>query len=137
MIPHIANKKLFITGGAGFIGSTLIGRLIDANRITVYDDFRRDALSKKPYAGHANLKVVRGDVLDFPSLRDAMAGHDTVVHCAAVAGIDTVAKRPTETMRVNMLGTANALEAAKGLTGRGRPGSMAHKMTFRVRHGRP
>lgn len=116
MIPYITDRQIFITGGAGFIGSTLIGRLIDKNRITVYDDFRRDALSNKPYASHPNLRAIRGDVLDFPSLCDAMAGAQIVIHCAAIAGIDTVIKRPTETMRVNMIGTANALEAAKGLS---------------------
>jgi UDP-glucose 4-epimerase len=42
-----------------------------------------------------------------------MDGANLVVHCAAVAGIDTVIKRPTETMRINMLGTANVLEAAR------------------------
>ena len=117
MIPYIADRQVFITGGAGFIGSTLIGSLIERNRITVYDDFRRDALSSRPYANHPNLRVVRGDVLDFSSLRDAMAGAQIVVHCAAIAGIETAMRRPTETLRVNLIGTANALEAAKDLTG--------------------
>ena len=44
-----------------------------------------------------------------------MKGSQIVIHCAAIAGIDTVIKKPTETMRVNMIGTANVLEAAKGL----------------------
>jgi len=117
LIPYIADRQVFITGGAGFIGSTLIGSLIERNRITVYDDFRRDALSSRPYANHPNLRVVRGDVLDFSSLRDAMAGAQIVVHCAAIAGIETAMRRPTETLRVNLIGTANALEAAKDLTG--------------------
>lgn len=116
MIPHITNKRIFITGGAGFIGSTLIGRLIEENEITVYDDLRRDALQNKPYAKHANLRLIKGDVLDQASLCEAIAGAQIVIHCAAIAGIDTVIKRPTETMRVNMLGTANVLEAAKRLT---------------------
>jgi UDP-glucose 4-epimerase len=111
----IRNKSVFVTGGAGFIGSTLIERLIDDNRITVYDDFRRDSLSSKPYHTHPNLRVVKGDVLDFPKLKAAMEGMHYVVHCAAIAGIDTVIKRPTETMRVNMIGTANTLEAARDL----------------------
>jgi UDP-glucose 4-epimerase len=115
MVPEIKDKQIFITGGAGFIGSTLAGRLIERNRITVYDDFRRDALSDKPYADHPHLRVVRGDVLEYPTLRDAMDGAEIVIHCAAVAGIDTVIKKPTETMRVNMLGTANVLEAARQL----------------------
>ncbi len=116
MTPRLIEKKnIFITGGAGFIGSTLIERLIDDNNITVYDDFRRDSLSSKPYHAHPNLRVVKGNVLDYPSLKLAMEGAHYVVHCAAIAGIDTVIKRPTETMRVNMLGTANVLEAAREL----------------------
>lgn len=111
----IVGKRIFITGGAGFIGSTLIERLIEDNMITVYDDFRRDALSTKPYGSHPNLRIVKGDVLDYPALKAAMEGAQYIVHCAAIAGIDTVIKKPTETMRINMIGTANALEAAKGL----------------------
>lgn len=115
MKPTVENRRIFITGGAGFIGSTLIGRLIDRNPITVYDDFRRDSLSGKPYAGHPNLHIVKGDVLDPAGLGRTMAGAQIVIHCAAIAGIDTVIKRPTETMRVNMVGTANVLEAARSL----------------------
>ena len=111
----IKKKNVFITGGAGFIGSTLIERLIADNSITVYDDFRRDSLSSKPYHSHPNLRIVRGDVMDYQSLKAAMEGAHYVIHCAAIAGIDTVIKRPTETMRVNMIGTANALEAARDL----------------------
>jgi UDP-glucose 4-epimerase len=111
----VRDRKIFITGGAGFIGSTLIGHLVDHNRIVVYDDFRRNALSDRPWAGHTNLTIVKGDVLDFLSLKKAMADAEIVVHCAAVAGIDTVIRRPTETMRVNMLGTAKVLEAARDL----------------------
>ncbi len=116
VIPAIHNRRIFVTGGAGFIGSTLIGRLIDDNQITVYDDFRRDALSGKPFAHHPNLRIIRGDVLDRDALGRALADSQIVVHCAAVAGIDTVIQRPTETMRVNMIGTANVLEAARQLS---------------------
>src|SRR5664279_465058 len=110
MIPPIKDRRIFITGGAGFIGSTLIGRLISDNQITVYDDFRRDALSGKAFANHPNLRVVKGNVLDLAAVNNAIAGSEIVIHCAAIAGIETVIKRPTETMRVNMIGTANVLE---------------------------
>lgn len=113
MSPHISGKRILVTGGAGFIGSTLVGRLVGDNEITVYDDFRRDALRDKPFAEHPRLRTIRADILDFRRLEQAAAGAQIVVHGAAIAGIDTVIKKPTETMRVNMIGTANALEAAR------------------------
>jgi UDP-glucose 4-epimerase len=113
MTPTLANKRIFITGGAGFIGSTLIGMLADANDIVVYDNLRRNALAGRSYEHHPRLRLVHGDVLDSTELKKAMDGANLVVHCAAVAGIDTVIKRPTETMRINMLGAANVLEAAR------------------------
>jgi UDP-glucose 4-epimerase len=109
----IENKKIFITGGAGFIANTLISHLINKNQIVVYDNFHRDTLSGSAYAGHKNLFIVKGDVLDYPLLEKSMSGSDIVVHAAAIAGIDTVVKDPVKTMRVNIIGTTNTLEAAK------------------------
>lgn len=111
-IVVICNNQIFITGGAGFIANAVIGRLINDNQITVYDNFHRDTLSKGPYINHPNLKIIRGDVLDFDHVCQSMKGANIVIHAAAIAGIDTVIKSPTKTMRVNMLGTANVLEAA-------------------------
>lgn len=111
----IEGKHIFITGGAGFIGSTLAGLLIEKNRVVCYDNLTRNSLKDKPFSGHKNLALVQGDVLDFPHLRKSMEGSDIIVHCAAVAGIDTVIKSPVTTMRVNMVGSANVLEAAAQL----------------------
>jgi len=108
----ITNKKIFITGGAGFIANNLISRLVGENKIVVYDNFKRDTLSKSEFANHSNIKVIKGDVLDYNTLFEGMKGADIVVHAAAIAGIDTVIKNPTNTMRVNMVGTANVLEVA-------------------------
>lgn len=113
----IRGKKIFITGGCGFIGSTLVERLIEHNTIVVFDNMRRDVLTTMPVANHAALRIVRGDVEDYPALREAMDGAQIVVHCAAIAGIDTVIKRPVDTMRVNFVGTANVLEAARHVAG--------------------
>ena len=109
----IKNKTIFITGGAGFIANRLISKLVDNNKIIVYDNFHRDTLSKSKYNKHKNIKIINGDVLDFEKLKESMQGSDIVIHAAAIAGIDTVIKSPTLTMRVNMIGTANVLEAAK------------------------
>ncbi|MBL8117594.1 MAG: NAD-dependent epimerase/dehydratase family protein [Anaerolineae bacterium] len=111
----VSNKTIFITGGAGFIGSTLAGRLIENNQIIIYDNLRRDSLKDKPFKDHPNLKLIKGDVLDYDHLARSMQGSDIIVHCAAVAGIDTVIKSPKTTMRVNMVGSANVLEAAASL----------------------
>lgn len=112
---EIKNRTIFVTGGAGFIGSAIIERLVEHNRIVAYDNLTRNALRDKPCFGHPNLTLIRGDVLDFPALREAMQGADIIVHCAAIAGIDTVIKSPVTTMRVNMIGSANVLEAAAQL----------------------
>lgn len=116
----ITNKTIFITGGAGFIANTLIKHYIENNKIVVYDNFHRDTLSSSDVANHENLTIIKGDVLDLPFLTESMKGADIVVHAAGIAGIDTVIKDPVRTMSVNMIGTANALEAAKvnGVTDR-------------------
>jgi len=109
----IQGKKIFITGGAGFISNRLIRALIHDNLIVVYDNFHRDTISSSSFINHPNITIIRGSVLDYPMLEKSMKGADIVIHAAAIAGIDTVIKSPTNTMRVNMMGTANALEAAR------------------------
>jgi nucleoside-diphosphate-sugar epimerase len=108
----LTGTRLFITGGGGFIGSTLCSRLIDDNEIVIYDNGRRDALQHTDLAKHKNLTLVRGDVLDYESVRKHMQGCQMVVHLAAIAGVDDVFNHPVLTMKVNMIGTYNVLEAA-------------------------
>lgn len=109
----MTNKNIFITGGAGFIANTLIQQLVEDNIITVYDNFHRDTLTDSGYANHKNIRIIKGDVLDLELLTASMKGAEVVIHAAGIAGIDTVIKEPVITMRVNMIGTANALEAAR------------------------
>jgi UDP-glucose 4-epimerase len=103
-----------LTGGAGFIGTTLSRRLIDDNEIVVLDNLHRDALASTDVAGHRNLTFVQADVLDADAVRDTVQGATHVVHLAAIAGVDTVLESPVRTMRVNLIGTYNVLEAAHG-----------------------
>lgn len=113
----IVDKKIFITGGAGFISTMLISRLAEHNKIVVYDNYTRNTLGGTEYGSHPNVTQVKGDVLDFDSLKAAMVGADLVVHAAAIAGIESTVRNPVVTMRVNMIGAANALEAARQIGG--------------------
>lgn len=111
----IKDKKIFVTGGAGFIGTSLIKRLINDNEIVIYDNFHRNSLKNTNLEKHPNIKTIKGDVLDFEKLRNSIKGADIVIHMAAIAGIDTVIKSPVTTMKVNMIGTSNVLEATMTL----------------------
>jgi UDP-glucose 4-epimerase len=105
-------KRIVLTGGAGFIGTTLTRRLIEDNELVVLDNLHRDALAGTELAGHPNLTFVQADVLDANAVRETFRGATHVVHLAAIAGVDTVLESPVRTMRVNMIGTYNVLEAA-------------------------
>jgi UDP-glucose 4-epimerase len=101
-----------LTGGAGFIGTTLSRRLIDENEILILDNLHRDALASTDLAAHPNLTFVQADVLDADAVADTLRGATHIVHLAAIAGVDTVLESPVRTMRVNLIGTYNVLEAA-------------------------
>jgi UDP-glucose 4-epimerase len=104
-----------VTGGAGFIGSHLVERLLaDGHPVLVVDNFAtgREAnlahLKKDPH-----LSVERADVADAASLVPLFKGVDWVFHLAALADIVPSIQRPLEYHRANVDGTAGALEAAR------------------------
>ena len=115
----LSQSRILITGGAGFIGTALTKRLIDDNLILIYDSFGRDALKNTNLSSHPNIKIVKGDVLDSSHLETVFSDFkpEIVIHMAAVAGIDTVIKSPINTMKINIVGTANVLEATKPFVG--------------------
>jgi UDP-glucose 4-epimerase len=113
----LEGKRILITGGAGFIGTTLARRLVGANEVIALDNLHRDALTGSELAEHPSFTFHRGDVLDADLVRELAAGVTHVVHCAAIAGVDTVLQSPVRTMRVNMIGTYNVLEAALSTLG--------------------
>jgi nucleoside-diphosphate-sugar epimerase len=108
----LRGKRIVITGGAGFIGTTLARRLIDDNDIVAIDNLHRDALSGTELADHPSFTFVQADVLDAERVRELCADATHIVHCAAIAGVDAVLESPVRTMRVNLIGTYNVLEAA-------------------------
>jgi nucleoside-diphosphate-sugar epimerase len=105
-------KRILMTGGAGFIGTSLARRLVEDNEIVILDNLHRDSLSGTDLAQHSNLRFVEGDVLDLTLLQELAARATHVVHLAAIAGVNKVLESRVRTMRVNLIGTYNVLEAA-------------------------
>jgi UDP-glucuronate decarboxylase len=110
----LSGKTILMTGGAGFIGTSLARRLVGENEVVILDNLHRDSLTGTELAEHPNLRFVQGDILDLALLRELSAGATHVVHMAAIAGVDKVLESRVRTMRVNLIGTYNVLEAAQG-----------------------
>jgi len=108
----LSGKRIVVTGGAGFIGTTLARRLVDDNEIVAVDNLHRDTLGGTALMEHPHFSFVQGDVLDAELLAEVVKGATHLVHAAAIAGVDTVIESPVRTMRVNLIGTYNTLEAA-------------------------
>lgn len=109
----LKNKKILITGGAGFIGSHLADELVKNNKVIVIDDFSIGSeinlkLSKKS----GNLKIIRGDITNLPTVKKAMSGIDVVFHLAAL-GVRESINNPFPVHQVNALGALNLLFVAR------------------------
>lgn len=113
----IRGRRVLLTGGAGFIGSRLASRLVDHNQLVIFDSGWRNSPADPDLESHRNLCSIKGDVLDASALAAAAAGCQLVVHLAGIAGVDTVLRLPVETMKVNIIGTYHALEAARQVPG--------------------
>lgn len=108
-------RRIFVTGGAGFIGSALIDRLVgDGARVTAYDNLslgRREFLAGAVATGQCTL--IEADLLDPPSLANAIVGHDTVFHMAANSDISLGREQTDRDLRQGTLATFNVLDAMR------------------------
>lgn len=107
--------KAFVTGGAGFIGSHVVDRLIqDGRSVTVFDNLSTGFEENlAAHAGSGLLTLHRGDVLDAAALTSAMEGHDILFHFQANADVRGGIKNTRADLEQNTIGTWNALEAAR------------------------
>lgn len=112
-LTNIEGKRVLITGGAGFIGTSLALRLAPKNEVVLYDNLTRNAFEKTELEHIDNVSLVVGDVLDAESLSRAARGCHHIVHMASIAGVDNVMQAPVRTMKVSILGTYNAIVAAQ------------------------
>ncbi|MGH9012886.1 MAG: NAD-dependent epimerase/dehydratase family protein [Acidimicrobiia bacterium] len=112
---NLDGARVFMTGGAGFIGSHLVRDLLGAGAsVTVYDDFS-SGLRENLEGVDGDLRIERGDILDYEQLRDAMRGHDAVSHQAAQLEITRSIGDPVYDLTTNTIGTIQVLKAATEL----------------------
>ena len=107
--------KAFVSGGAGFIGSNLVDRLLDVgHEVTVYDNLSTGLLQFLEYARDFDcFRLVKGDLLDEDSLSEAIAGHEFVFHLAANADVRFGTEHPRRDLEQNTIATNNVLEAMR------------------------
>jgi CDP-paratose 2-epimerase len=115
--------RYLITGGAGFIGSNYVHRLLKrGENVTIYDNLSRAGASRniewlKETFGEEAFSVIVGDVRDAALLTESASGSDVIVHLAGQVAVTTSVVNPRDDFESNALGTFNALEAAR-LSGR-------------------
>jgi CDP-paratose 2-epimerase len=116
-------KKYLVTGGAGFIGSNFVSRLLNRGEdVKIFDNLSRAGSArnlewlKQTYGADA-FQLIQGDVRDADAIQKAAVDADVIVHLAAQVAVTTSVVDPRNDFEINALGTFNTLEAAR-LSGR-------------------
>ncbi len=102
--------KVLITGGAGYVGTSLIPQLLEKNfKVHVFDNlmFGGDAIF--PFFRNPNFSFTKGDIRDFNALKKVAADADIVIHLAAIVGYPACRKDPDLAESVNVTGTKNVI----------------------------
>jgi dTDP-glucose 4,6-dehydratase len=112
--------KIFVTGGAGFIGSNFIRHVLSLHtgfQIVNYDKltYAGNLANLEAFAGNTNYSFVKGDICDGTAAEAAMGGCDAVVHFAAESHVDRSIYEPGPVIETNVTGTAVVLQVARKL----------------------
>lgn len=114
MISKLQKANIFITGGAGFIGSSLVPLLIaNGHQVTVYDLFLFGSETLFSCTFSTNLTLIRGDIRDEENLKKSMDNADVIIHLAAIVGYPACSKDPKLAQTVNVDGTKNIVRNLK------------------------
>ena len=107
--------KCFVTGGAGFVGSNVVDRLLgDGHEVVCFDDFSTGQQRFLELAqGRTGFRLVRGSILDADAVQNASRGCETVFHFAANADVRFGPDHPGRDLEQNTIGTFNVLEAMR------------------------
>jgi dTDP-glucose 4,6-dehydratase len=107
----LRNQAILITGGAGFIGSSLAERIAEHNRVILFDQsFACGPIEYTSLLQHPNVTSIKGSILD-ADLRSLVKDVDIVVHAAAILGVYRVCTSARETLETNYVGTSRLLKA--------------------------
>lgn len=102
------------TGGAGFTGSHLFDRLINPDKVTMYDNLRSGRKEfLQCYLGNSNFHFIQADLLDFDTLNKAIANHDVIFHLAGNPDVRAGITNTKLDLQQGTLATHNVLEATK------------------------
>jgi len=110
----LKDKSILVTGGAGFIGSHLVDRLLQENQVTVIDNFssgKRESV--EPHLENPDFELIEADLLDSGALERAFAGKDFVFHLAANPDVRLGAENTRVHLEQNVMATYNVLEAMR------------------------
>src|ERR1700733_6669381 len=104
-------RRVLVTGGAGFVGATLVRRLAaSGHAVRVFDNYSTGDLS---HLAGVDAELVEGDIRDVSALDAALAGIEAVVHLAAAGSVVMSVEDPVTNFDVNVLGTFRVLDAAR------------------------
>ncbi len=112
---EVSNKKILITGGAGFIGSNIAEYLLLHHaKVVVLDNLATGKMENiEPFLTNPNFSFIEGDIRDFETCKKACIGIDIICHQAAIGSVPRSVKDPISTNNVNIGGFVNMLFAAK------------------------